>query len=109
MPSMIRKLTLLAVLATAVPALAQGPGSAQCQADLGRAWRLVENVAARDRRGPIADTARLCATLRLNRREMAEAAGLMNRCMTGHARGENVGQIVASLGDVDAVIARRCR
>lgn len=93
----------------ATPTLARGPGSPACQADLARAERLIEAVAARDRAGPAADRARLCAVLRRNRSDMAAAAAIMRVCLTGHARGENVGQLAASIEDVEAVIARRCR
>lgn len=104
-------LVVLVVLALLfpLPALAATIDTPQCRADLPRAARLIDAVAARDRAGPIRDTARLCAALRLNRRDMAGAADILNRCLTGHERGENVGQLRASVADVDAAIARRCR
>lgn len=54
-------------------------------------------------------SARICATLKRNRTDMAAAAENPDRCLTGHERGENVGQLRASVADVDAVMARHCR
>ena len=93
----------------ALPAHAATVDTPQCRADLPKAARLIDAVAARDRAGPIRDTARLCAALRRNRADMKAAADILNRCLTGHERGENVGQLVASIADVDHVVATRCR
>jgi hypothetical protein len=104
------RLTLLVIASLACgPALANPAPLPGCEAQLRRAWLLVEQVAARDRAGPIRDQARLCQTLRQNLAEMSEATGYMQRCLTGHARGENVGQMRASIDDVTAVLNRRCR
>lgn len=80
-----------------------------CSGELAQASRLVEEVAARDRQGPIADTAKLCQTLRANRSAMTRAAYIMNKCLSGHARGENVGQLLASVEDIDGIIRQKCR
>ena len=50
----------------------------------------------------------LCALLRRNSADMSEAGRLMDRCLTGHERGENVGQIRESLGDINRVLRERC-
>jgi hypothetical protein len=106
---MRRAIVLVAFAHMPLPALAGTVDTPQCRADLPRAQALIEAVAARDRQGPISDNARLCAVLRRNSADMRGAAEILNRCLTGHERGENVGQLVASVEDVNAVIARRCR
>ncbi|MGL4812147.1 MAG: hypothetical protein ACRCXM_10240, partial [Beijerinckiaceae bacterium] len=79
-----------------------------CRAGLARAEALIGDIAGRDRAGPIRDQKRLCATLRLNLNQMREARAIMNRCMIGHARRENVGQMDVSMEDIATVLARRC-
>lgn len=93
----------------AANALAQVVETPQCRASLARASDLVDQIAARDRTGPIADPTQLCAALRLNAAQMREARDAMHRCLRGHAQRENVGQMDASLEDISAVLARRCR
>jgi hypothetical protein len=50
-----------------------------------------------------------CRLLRQNLDDMVRARGPMDRCVTGHDRGENVAQIDASIGDIRDVLARNCR
>ena len=97
---------MLAVIPDAEAGFVDTP---DCRTALARANTLVGAVAQRDRGSRPAGTAAICNVLRLNRRDMREAADHMQRCMTGHERGENVGQLMASVEDVDAVLARRCR
>lgn len=92
----------------AAPALVAAQEDARCVAPLRRAWDLVSAVAGRDRGGPYAPEA-ICGVLRANLRDMAESTEIMKRCMTGHALRENVGQMKASMEDVRAAIAGRCR
>jgi len=101
---------LLAVMIFALAPLAAhaAPGDPQCSVDLARADALISKVAARDRGGPVKPEA-LCGVLRDNLRDMTEANAIMRRCMTGHALRENVGQMEASMGDVQMVISKRCR
>lgn len=107
---MMRKAAVPALIALlASPALAGMVETPQCRADLTRAHRLIQDVSARDRKGKEANAARICATLKRNRTDMAAAAEILDRCLTGHERGENVGQLRASVADVDAVMARHCR
>lgn len=107
-PSRSAVMAFALALAAAGNAEAGTVDSPQCRSDLPRAARLIEAVAARDRAGPIRERARLCTTLKQNRTDMAVAAEILNRCLTGHERGENVAQLRASVEDVDAVIARGC-
>ena len=51
----------------------------------------------------------ICGVLRANLRDMKESNDIMKRCMTGHSLRENVGQMEASMGDVQMVIGKRCR
>ena len=102
-------IALLALIFAVNPALAGGLDTASCRADLTRASTLIDAVARRDRAGPASDTKRLCAVLHANRHDMAEAARLMDGCLTGHDKGENVGQLQASVKDVDVILGRKCR
>ena len=90
------------------PVVAGPADDPRCAVDLQRAWKLVNAVAGRDKGGPYAKGA-ICGVLRANLRDMKESTAIMRRCMTGHALRENVGQMEASMEDVAAVIANRCR
>lgn len=104
----MRHLLAVMIFALAPFAAQAAPGDPQCSADLARADALISKVAARDRGGPVKPEA-LCSVLRANLRDMTEANAIMRRCMTGHALRENVGQMEASMGDVQMVISKRCR
>ena len=104
MPKLLAALVL--VLLPAVSCAA--PADPRCAEDLSRADDLVSAVAGRDRGGPYGPDA-ICAILRANLRDMRESTAIMKRCMTGHALRENVGQREASMEDVQAIIAARCR
>ncbi|MGL4325526.1 MAG: hypothetical protein ACRCTD_15935 [Beijerinckiaceae bacterium] len=108
---MTRKSSMLFVLIAVIApaqARAQETATPQCHADLARAEALVADIAGRDQTGAGRNPARLCRVLRLNLRQMREAREVMNRCMSGHARRENVSQMDVSMDDVATVIARRC-
>ncbi len=104
----MRNIAIL-LLACLLPAAA-GAARADpaCATGMSRAGDLVSAVAARDRGGPYGPSA-LCDVLRANLRDMREATAIMKRCMTGHALRENVGQMEASMEDVEAVVVARCR
>jgi len=104
----MRKSILSAILILLPAVGSAAPGDAQCAMDLSRANTLVAAVAGRDKGGPYKPEA-ICGVLRANLRDMREAAIIMRRCMTGHAFRENVGQMEASMEDVQAAISRRCR
>jgi len=98
-----------AILLLLSPVAAQAaPADTQCALDMRRADQLVSAVAGRDRGGPYGADA-ICRVLRANLRDMSAAIDIMKRCMTGHALRENVGQMEASMEDVRAAIARKCR
>ena len=104
MPKLVAALLLLSL-----PLAAQAaPDDPRCARDMPRAGELVSAVAGRDRGGPYGPDA-ICRVLRANLRDMSEATDIMKRCMSGHALRENVGQMEASMEDVQAVIARKCR
>lgn len=100
--------SLLALSAFAAPSIVAAQDEATCGNDLRRAWELVSVVAGRDKGGPYGRQA-LCGVLRANLRDMRESTDIMKRCMKGHSLRENVGQMEASMEDVQAVIAARCR
>ena len=104
---MSRLAAAVLVFVIATPALVAAQEDARCGAQLRRAWDRVSIVAARDRRGPHAREA-ICDLLRANLRDMRESTEIMRRCMTGHSLRENVGQMEASMEDVQTVVAGRC-
>ena len=105
---LIALVVAVGVVEVATPAAADIVQTSQCRADLARAHRLIGDIRARENTVARGDIAGLCVLLRRNRSDMAEAGKLMDRCMSGHERGENVGQIMASLGDINLVLQRRC-
>lgn len=102
------KLVVALFLVLSPIAVHAAPADPQCARDLQRAGDLVSAVAGRDRGGPYGPAA-ICGVLRANLRDMGAATDIMKRCMRGHALRENVGQMEASMEDVRAVIARKCR
>ena len=83
--------------------------TALCASDLAKAGQLVNDVQARESEFTANGIAKNCALLRRNRADMIVATEIMQRCLTGHDRGENVGQMTDSLGDVDTILASKCR
>ena len=96
----------LALFALAGVAEAQG---ASCEADLAAADRLVSAVQARDKDFTEHDDVKNCRLLRQNRADILAADEAMKRCLTGRDRDENVGQMEASLEDINIVLAKKCR
>jgi hypothetical protein len=71
--------------------------------------QLIEAVAKREDSVKRGDIDGLCRVLRLNLQDMVQAREPMNRCLIGHAHGENVGQMGASIGDIRYAIAHHCQ
>jgi len=80
----------------------------ECRRDLTVANKLIAGIAARDKQFVPGDLAKNCALLQRNLDDMVKARDPMARCMTGHDRGENVGQLDASIGDIREVLANKC-
>lgn len=80
-----------------------------CRADLGRADTLIHGIRLRERRMSRDDLPGACRLLRENLADMTEAGKLMEPCLTGHEKDENLGQIYASIGDMRQVLSRNCR
>ena len=97
-----------ATLLTAGPAVADIVDTPQCRRDLASANALIDVIAAREKEFVAGYIAKNCALLRRNLTDMVKARGPMDRCMTGHDHGENLGQIDASIGDIRAVLAAKC-
>lgn len=96
----------MALFASAGAAEAQG---ANCAGDLAAADRLVSAVQARDDDFAEHDDVKNCRLWRQNRADMLAADEAMKRCLTGHEREENVGQMEASLEDINIALAQKCR
>ena len=99
---------VLVMLLTAGPALADIVDTPACRRDLAGANALISAIAAREKEFVVGDLVKNCALLRRNLTDMVKARGPMDRCMTGHDHGENLGQIDASIGDIRAVLAAKC-
>ena len=99
----------LAALLAAGPAPAEILDNPDCRRDLAAANALIEKIAAREKQFVQGDLAKNCALLRQNLVDMVKARAPMDRCMTGHDHGENLGQMDASIGDIRAVLAEKCR
>lgn len=99
----------LATLLTGVSAEADTVRTPECQRDLATANALIDGIAAREKQFVKDDLAKNCALLRQNLVDMVKARGPMDRCITGHDHGENIGQMDASIGDIRAVLADKCR
>src|SRR5205085_9010420 len=93
----------------ATPAGAGVVDSLECRRDLAMADQLVHGVRLRENSVKAGDFVALCRLLRRNLDDMAKARGPIARCMTGHAQGENVAQMDASVGDIRYVLARHCQ
>jgi hypothetical protein len=80
----------------------------ECRRDLALADQLIHGVRLREKRVQPGDYVGLCRLLRQNLQDMTRAREPMARCMIGHERGENVGQMDASLEDIRFVLAKHC-
>jgi hypothetical protein len=98
----------LATMLTVAGAAADIVQTPECRRDLTAANALIAGIAARDKQFVPGDLARNCALLRRNLADVVKAREPMSRCMTGHDRGENVGQMDASIGDIREVLANKC-
>ena len=98
----------LAALLTAGTAWAETVRTPDCQRDLAMANNLIDMIAAREKQFVKGDLAKNCALLRQNLVDLTNARAPMDRCLTGHDHGENVGQIDDSIEDLRAVLADKC-
>jgi hypothetical protein len=100
---------ILSVAATVgVPVSAGIVDTPDCRRDLAMAHQLIHAVRLRENSVQRGDFVGLCRLLRQNLQDMTQARDPMARCMTGHERGENVGQMDASMEDIRFVISRNC-
>jgi hypothetical protein len=98
----------LAALLTAGTAWADTVRTPECQRDLATANKLIDTIAAREKLFVKGDLAKNCMLLQKNLADLTNAREPMDRCLTGHDHGENVGQIDDSIEDVRAVLADKC-
>ena len=100
---------VLAAVLIATPGGAGVVNSPECRRDLAVADQLVHAVRLRENSVQPGDFTGLCRLLRRNLLDMTRAREPMNRCLTGHDHGENVGQMDASIGDIRTILAKYCR
>jgi hypothetical protein len=107
---MHRSLTVMILSAAALPAVASAGivDTPDCRRDLATAHQLIHAVRLRENSVQPGDFVGLCRLLRQNLQDMTRARDPMARCMTGHERGENVGQMDASMEDIRFVIGKHC-
>jgi hypothetical protein len=99
---------LLISLLIAPPALASHLDTPECRHDLAIAGQLVAGIAKRENSVKPGDIAGLCRLLRRNLLEMIRSRNAMDRCLTGHDHGENVGQMDASIDDIRYLLRTKC-
>ena len=90
------------------PAAAGIVETPECRRDLALADQRIHAVRLRENSVQPGDYVGLCRLLRQNLQDMTQAREPMARCMTGHERGENVGQMDASIEDIRFVLAKHC-
>lgn len=108
---MRRSLTFMTLSAAAlVPAVASAgiADTPDCRHHLATAHQLIHAVRLRENTVQPGDFVGLCRLLRQNLQDMTQAREPMARCMTGHERGENVGQMDASREDIRFVLSKSC-
>ena len=98
----------LAALIATGPAAAEMRDTPECRRDLATANALINGIAAREKQFVAGELAKNCALLRQNLVDMTKARGPLDRCITGHDHGENLGQIDGSMEDIRAVLANKC-
>src|ERR1700728_769198 len=99
----------VAVLLTARHGGGDVVNTPECRRDLATANGLINAIAARESQFVAKDLAKNCALLTQNLTDMLKAREPMDRCITGHDHGENLGQIDASIDDIRALLAEKCR
>ena len=90
------------------PTLAGIVDTPDCRRDLATAHQLIHAIRLCENTVQPGDFVGLCRLLRQNLQDMTRARDPMARCMTGHERGENVGQMDASMEDIRFVIGKHC-
>jgi hypothetical protein len=105
MRALLAAMVLFALGASASAGVVDTP---ECRRDLGIAHERIHAVRLRENSVARGDFVALCRVLRQNLQDMTQARDPMARCMTGHERGENVGQMDVSIQDIHFVIGKHC-
>ncbi|QCI62979.1 hypothetical protein [Phreatobacter stygius] len=101
--------TLAFVLAAVMPGLAAAsPSEAFCARDLSATDTRLRHALIRLNETRDLPMSQRCNVIRDHLRALTQAASVHERCSTGRARAENVGQMVGSITDWREVIARNC-
>jgi len=99
----------LASMLVGAPGFADILDTPECQRDLAAANALITGIAARERQFVPGNLTKNCGLLKQNLTDLIKAREPMDRCMSGHDHTENIGQMDASIGDIRAVLADKCR
>lgn len=106
----VARIAVALVLTAVVPTFAAAsPSEAFCARDLSATDTRLRHAQSRlDQTRDLPMILR-CNAFRDQLRAMTQAASVFERCSTGRARSENVGQLVGSIADWRQVIARNCQ
>ncbi len=107
-PYLIAPAIALAAILAGGLAAADAVDTPQCRRDLTAANRLIQGIAAREKRFVPGDLAKNCQLLKLNLTDMVKAREPLDRCLKGHEHGETVAQMDASSDDIRSVLAEKC-
>ena len=109
MTRLLRTIGIFASTLCAEPSFAGSVDTPRCHDDRAAADRLIQGVRRRENSVHQGVWQGLCRLLRRNLRYVSKARVLMTPCLTGHDHGESIGQMDASIGDIQYVLDTRCR
>jgi hypothetical protein len=106
---LLRTVGIVGAIPGAGPSIAGSVDTPNCHRDLTEVDQLIHGIRLRENSVQQGDSQGLCRLLQRNLRDMSKARQLMNPCLTGHDHGENIGQMDASIGNIQYVLDTRCR
>jgi hypothetical protein len=105
---LVRTIGVFASIFCAGPSIAGSVDTPWCHGDLAEADRLIHGVRVRENSVQQGDWQGLSRLLQRDLRDMSRARQLMYPCLTSHDHGENIGQMDASIADIQCVLDARC-
>lgn len=102
------RLTFLLVAAMTMTTAAAAQTPAACEEDLAAVDASFDDTIGRLEASASAGDAAKCVAWRAHVDVMEAARDVFRRCLSGHARGENIGQLDVSIADFLSVINARC-
>jgi len=99
---------ILALAVPAAPAMAGTPGKPTCARELASAETSLLKTLVHLQSVAKASPTERCASYRAHAQVVAKARDVFDRCSTGAARTQDVGQMDGALGRVNEAIATAC-